>query len=252
MDTKSVAKPMPFVLLEIDSNDFWFYVWIEFKNGFKNTVSSNSQNFEERQRKINAILIGLSYAKNKGGGEASRQTLLDYIDEVTKSDNSLKVDCVVQFGSIFDPRNPLTKLQETSIDSYYEVLKSQVKEQLVGLSSVGNGEIIPSDNIFGLVVGELKMVTVREILIKALDDERSDEETKELSLRLLLKLGYVLRNSEFLLIAARYQKKLNIEAVTEIAEFDMVEVYEEEQKEIYYDNFNKKNVVTLSNSAPVS
>jgi hypothetical protein len=52
----------------------------KFKNGFKFTVSKTAEAYETLQRKKNAILVALSFAKNKGGGEASRQSLIDYLD----------------------------------------------------------------------------------------------------------------------------------------------------------------------------
>ena len=100
--------------------------------------ATNAEKYEEKQRKINAILLALSFAKNKGGGTASRQSLLDYCDQVVKDEEAQNSSAIFKFGSIFDPRNPLTKLQDTHIESYYEVLKSQTKELLVALQDSGS------------------------------------------------------------------------------------------------------------------
>lgn len=82
----------------------------KFKSGFKFTVSKTAEAYETVQRKKNAILVALSFAKNKGGGEASRQSLIDYLDQLIKEQDSYNSDVVFSYGSIFDPRNPLTKL----------------------------------------------------------------------------------------------------------------------------------------------
>jgi hypothetical protein len=99
----------------------------------------------------------------------------------------------------------------------------------------------------------LKIITVRQILLKALDDERSDADTKELCLRVLLRLAVVSKNPETLLLLARYQKKLNIELVEEVVPLcDMDEVIEDEVKEIISSKFTRKAITEISQSVPIS
>ena len=55
------------------------------------------------------------------------------------------------------------------------------------------------------------MLSVREILIKALEDDKSgksDDEVRNLSLRLLTRIAILTKNPETLLMASYFQKKL--------------------------------------------
>ena len=69
------------------------------------------------------LLITLFLAKSKGGGAASRQTLLEFFKETVKSNGSKNAELSLRLGSLFNPEHPLTKLQDTHIESYYAVLK---------------------------------------------------------------------------------------------------------------------------------
>ena len=75
------------------------------------------------QQQRNVLLIALFLSKNKGGGAASRQNLLEYFKDKVKSDGSKNAELSLRIGSLFNPLHPLTKLQDTSIESYYAVLK---------------------------------------------------------------------------------------------------------------------------------
>ena len=78
----------------------------------------------------NTLIIALYLARNKGGGAKSRQTLLEYFKESTKSNDSKNANLSLRIGSLFNPKHPLTKLQSTDIESYYAVLKDQIQEML--------------------------------------------------------------------------------------------------------------------------
>ena len=82
------------------------------------------------QLKKNALLVALYLARNKGGGAASRQTLLEFFKENTKQGESKNARLSLRIGSLFNPKHPLTKLQDTAIESYYTVLKEQIREML--------------------------------------------------------------------------------------------------------------------------
>ena len=82
------------------------------------------------QHKRNTLLVALYLARNKGGGAKSRQTLLEFFKENTKSNDSKNANLSLRIGSLFNPKHPLTKLQTTDIESYYTVLKDQIHEML--------------------------------------------------------------------------------------------------------------------------
>ena len=82
------------------------------------------------QHKRNTLLVALYLARNKGGGAKSRQTLLEFFKENTKSNDSKNANLSLRIGSLFNPKHPLTKLQTTDIESYYMVLKDQIHEML--------------------------------------------------------------------------------------------------------------------------
>lgn len=71
----------------------------------------------------NSLLVALYLSKNKGGGAKSRQTLLEFFKENTKTNESKNASLSLRVGSLFNPKHPLTKLQSTDIESYYAVLK---------------------------------------------------------------------------------------------------------------------------------
>lgn len=58
----------------------------------------------------NVLLIALYLSRNKGGGAASRQTLLEYFKEDCKSSDSKNLTLSLRIGSLFNPNSPLTKL----------------------------------------------------------------------------------------------------------------------------------------------
>ena len=63
------------------------------------------------------------------------------------------------------------------------------------------------------------MLSVREILVKALEDDasgKSDEEVRTLSLRLLTRIGILTKNPETLLMAGYFQKKLQLDVTHEL------------------------------------
>ena len=102
-------------------------------------------------------------------------------------------------------------------------------------------------------LNDLKIVTVRQILLKALDDDKSDAETKELCLRVLLRLAVVSKNPETLLILARYQKNLSIELIEEMVPLcKKSEVIEDEQSAIDTNKLYKKLTTLLSANVPVT
>jgi len=107
----------------------------------------------------------------------------------------------MRIGSIFNPKHPLTKLQDTHIESYYMVLKEQIKEMLGAWHEADS--LTFNDNIFEV---DIQMLAVREILVKALEDEsgKSDDEVRNLSLRLLARIGILTKNPETLLMASYF------------------------------------------------
>ena len=209
------------------------------------------------QQQRNVLLIALFLSKNKGGGAASRQTLLEYFKDKVKSDGSKNVELSLRIGSLFNPCHPLTKLQDTHIDSFYAVLKDQIREML-GAWKECDSDLDSSDKIFEL---DMQMMPVRQILIKALEDDvsgHSDTEVRELSLRLLTRIGMLTKNSETLLMVSYLQKKLQIDITHELKPFlDEAERFDQPEKDIVESDFNMqmltlKNEVELLDSEDVS
>ena len=56
------------------------------------------------------MLVALYLAKNKGGGAASRQNLLEFFKEKIKSGDSNNAPLSLRVGSLFNPKHPLTAL----------------------------------------------------------------------------------------------------------------------------------------------
>ena len=66
---------------------------------------------------------------------------------------------------------------------------------------------------------DAQMLSVREILVKVLEDDasgKSDEEVRTLSLRLLTRIGILTKNPETLLMAGYFQKKLQLDVTHEL------------------------------------
>ena len=98
---------------------------IDFRN-FDFKTGSAARAYEELQHMRNTLIIALYLARNKGGGAKSRQTLLEYFKDSTKSNDSKNANLSLRIGSLFNPKHPLTKLQSTDVESYYAVLKDQI------------------------------------------------------------------------------------------------------------------------------
>ena len=109
----------------------WFndYRVLEFRN-FEFKTIPPSKTAELFQQRKSCLLIALYLNRNKGGGAQSRQTLLEFFKEDVKAKDSQHAKLSMRIGSIFNPKHPLTKLQDTHIDSYYMVLKEQIREML--------------------------------------------------------------------------------------------------------------------------
>ena len=73
-----------------------------------------------------------------------------------------------RIGSLFNPCHPLTKLQETDIDSYYAVLKDQVREMLGAMDS--NYFHVPKEQVFEV---DAQLISVREIAVRTIEDLKS-------------------------------------------------------------------------------
>lgn len=155
---------------------------------------------EQFQLKKSCLLIALYLSKNKGGGAKSRQTLLEFFKDHVKSEGSQNAKLSLRIGSIFNPKHPLTKLQDTHIESYYAVLKDQVREMLGAWHETDSLNF--HDNIFEV---DMQMLPVREILVKALEDDtsgKSDDEVRGLCLRLLTRIAMLTKNPETLLMVS--------------------------------------------------
>ena len=66
---------------------------------------------------------------------------------------------------------------------------------------------------------DMQLLPVREILVKALEDDASgasDEEVRKLCLRLLTRIAMLTKNPETLLMAGYLQKKLSIDITHEL------------------------------------
>lgn len=109
----------------------------------------------------------------------------------------------MRIGSLFNPESPLTKLQETHIESYYTVLKDQVREML-GSWKEADTLVWEGSTPFEV---DMQLLAVRDILVRALEDEKSgksDTEVRELCLRMMTRMGVLTKNSETLLMAGFY------------------------------------------------
>lgn len=62
----------------------------------------------------------------------------------------------------------MTKLQETDIDSYYAVLKDQVREMLGSMDS--NNFNVPKEQVFEV---DTQLISVREIAVRTIEDLKS-------------------------------------------------------------------------------
>ena len=113
------------------------------------------------------LLIAQFLARSKGGGAASRQTLLEHFKEKVKNDGSKNAEMSLRIGSLFNPKHPLTKLQDTHIESYYAVLKDQIREML---GSWHTCDSLESDKVFEM---DMQMLSVRDIAMRALEDSES-------------------------------------------------------------------------------
>ena len=87
----------------------------------------------------------------------------------------------------------------------------------------------------------MQLLSVREILVKVLEDEtsgKSDEEVRTLSLRLLTRMGMLTKNPETLLMAGYFQKKLQLDITHELKPFlSEAERFEKPEPEIKDENF---------------
>ena len=55
----------------------------DFRNDVSFDTDFTARQYEEMQHAKQVIMIALHLAKNKGGGQKSRQTLLEYLTELT-------------------------------------------------------------------------------------------------------------------------------------------------------------------------
>ena len=121
-----------------------------------------------------------------------------------------------------------------------------------------DGELDSSEKVFEL---DMQMLSVRKIIIDALQDDvsgHSDTEVRELCLRLLTRIGILTKNAETLLMVSYLQKKLKIDISHELKPFmDEAERYEEPEKDIVEDEFimqmlELKDEVALLDSEDIS
>lgn len=112
----------------------------------------------------------------------------------------------------------MTKLQDTHIESYYAVLKDQIREMLGAWKTADTLVFEESSDI----MVEFQLLSVREILVKTLEDDtsgKSDSEVRELCLRMMTRMGMLTKSAETLLMASYYQKKLSLDITQELAPF---------------------------------
>ena len=87
------------------------------------------------------------------------------------------------------------------------------------------------------------MLSVRELLVKVLEDEtkgddKPDEEVRTLSLRLLTRMGMLTKNPETLLMAGYFQKKLQLDITHELKPFlSEAERFDRPEPEIKAEDF---------------
>ena len=88
---------------------------------------------------------------------------------------------------------------------------------------------------------DMQLLSVRDILIRTLEDDasgKSDAEVRELCLRLLTRMGVLTKNSETLLMASYLQKKLKINITPELKPlFDEAERFVKPEKEFNDEEF---------------
>ena len=206
--------------------------------------------------KKNTLMISWYLARNKGGGVKSRQTILEFFKENTKESESKNAPLSLRIGSLFDPRNPLTKLQDTHIESYYMILKDEIREMLGFWSETET--IMQDGQNFEI---DMQLLAVREILVKVLDDEtsgKSDTEVRTLSLRLLTRMGMLTKNPESLIMASYFQKKHQLDITMELQPFlSEAERFDRPEPELVEEDFkcqysSLKDKVPLLDSEDVS
>ena len=132
--------------------------------------------------------------------------------------------------------HPLIRLKDTHIESYYTMLKEQIREMLGAWQDATT--LAVGDNQFEV---DMQLLPVREILISTIEDEtsgKSDAEVRTLCLRLMTRMAMLTKNPETLLIAAYYQKKLALDITHELAPIlSEAEVFEKPEKEIKAEDF---------------
>ena len=100
-------------------------LFVEFRN-FEFSSIPFAKASESFQQKKSALLVALFLNRTKGGGVQSRQTLLEFFKEHVKNNGSKNAELSMKIGSIFNPKHPLSKLQEqgdAAKEAYYSVLK---------------------------------------------------------------------------------------------------------------------------------
>ena len=87
----------------------------------------------------------------------------------------------------------------------------------------------------------MQMLPIRNILVQALEDDKSgksNQEIRSLSLRMLTRMGMLTKNPETLLMACYFQQKLELDITHELKPFlSEAEVYEKPKKEIIEDEY---------------
>ena len=88
---------------------------------------------------------------------------------------------------------------------------------------------------------DMQLLSVRDILMRTLEDDvsgKSDSEVRELSLRLMARMGVLTKNSETLLMASFLQKKLQINITAELKPlFDEPERFIKPESELNEEQF---------------
>ena len=88
---------------------------------------------------------------------------------------------------------------------------------------------------------DMQMLSVRDILVRTLDDDvsgKSDPEVRELCLRLMTRIGVLTKNSETLLMASFLQQKHQINISQELKPFfDEAERFVKPEKDIVDEEF---------------
>ena len=190
---------------------FYFLIYLDFKQ------ISLAYNFEAlindacMRNKVDT-LRALFFARSKGGSES----LEDFFTYVRKKLNS--AENIQQYQGVAN--STLLCTLDSVLDLIKKepvMLKQTIKELLESSQPLSQGALF-NQELEGFYT-DLKYAKLRSVLIRIIESESTDAELRELSVKLMLRLGKIMDSGEDLLRAALYQKHYKINVISELEFF---------------------------------